>query len=132
MATPVAGLDDIRSIMQALQRMREMQATFDDTLDPIARAYQYLKEDMRVDVPATEDDEYDSLKRTNVELRKFGQQIHTRLQQVSPQFLNQLKNDVETLKHASEAFDRRYVEKGPLVRDIKAYDAAYRVEIFTQ
>ena len=64
--------------------MREMQATFDDTLDPISQAYAYLKEDMHIDVPATEDDEYDSLKRTNVELRKFGQQIHTKLQQVSP------------------------------------------------
>ena len=39
MATPITSLDDIRSIMNALQRMREMQATFDDALDPISRAY---------------------------------------------------------------------------------------------
>lgn len=46
--------------------------------------------------------------------------------------MSQLKNDVEVLKHTGEAFDKRYVEKGPLVKNIKAYDAAYRVEIFTQ
>ena len=80
MATPITDLDNIRLIMSALQKMREMQATFDDTLNPISQAYSYLKEDMEVDIPATEDDEYDSLKRTNVELRKFGQEIHDKLQ----------------------------------------------------
>lgn len=125
----VADLDDVRQIMLALGRLRELEAVFDLKVGPIEDMYATLQRH-GVRVNADEVEAVDQLRYKLRLLQQSAIQVSDGLKEVSPGFKKELVESVAVFVGDVQAFRRDWDTRGPNVDGIAPRTAVARLREF--
>ena len=125
----ISVLEDLRSAMDALKRVREKSAEIDQLMSPIDESYSLLAK-YGITVPQEELDQYEGLSYNWKKLRSLEQQQQETLQKVSPQFKSQVVEGMAQFLEEFKQFQIQYNEEGPMAPGLTPAEASEKLKIF--
>ena len=125
----IGVLEDLRSAMDALKKVREKSAEIDQLMSPIDESYALLVK-YGITVPQEELEQYEGLSYNWKKLRALEQQQQETLQKVSPQFKNQVIEGMAQFLDDFKQFQIQYNEEGPMKPGLTPSAASEKLKIF--
>ena len=125
----ISQLEDLRSAMEALKKVRNMAAKFDIKMTPIEESYQLLSK-YNVVVPQEELEQFEGLTYNWNKLKELEKQQQEILQKVSPSFKNQVVEGMDQFLVDFKLFLKQYHEEGPMAPGLSPSEASERLKIF--
>ena len=125
----ITDLDDVRSAMAALAKMREAEIKVDMTIGPVEEAYAMLsRHDCHV--LREEVEEVDTLQYRWTKVLSQSHKVQNHLLTIQPSFRKDLVTNIEVYKDSVVSFNSDYGNKGPMEVGITPQEASERVSIF--
>ncbi|OHT09327.1 Dynein heavy chain family protein [Tritrichomonas foetus] len=125
----ITQLEDLRSAMESLKKVRNMAAKFEIKMAPIEESYQLLAK-YNVVVPQEEIEQFEGLTYNWNKLQELEHQQQEILQKVSPSFKNQVVEGMEQFLVDFQLFLKQYHNEGPMSPGLSPSDASERLKIF--
>lgn len=102
-------LEDVRSTMQALDKVRETEIQMDMELSPVEECYAFLQQ-CGVAVPREEMESVDSLRYTFKNLQSKASTVQSHLVSIQTTFKTRLKDSVEVFRKDLGNFSTSYTQ----------------------
>ena len=125
----ITDLDDVRSAMAALAKMREAEIKVDMTIGPVEEAYAMLSRH-ECHVLREEVEEVDTLQYRWSKVLSQSHKVQNHLLNIQPTFRKSLVTNIEVYRDAVDGFNDDYGSKGPMEVGISPQEASERVSIF--
>ncbi|KAK8898529.1 Dynein heavy chain 5, axonemal [Tritrichomonas musculus] len=125
----IASLEDLRGAMESLKKVRSMAAKIDIKMAPIDESYLLLSK-YNIVVPQEELEQYEGLTYNWKKLRDLERQQQEVLQEVSPQFKDQVIEGMDQFLEEFHAFIKSYHEEGPMSPGLTPSEASEKLKTF--
>nr|XP_009683066.1 PREDICTED: dynein heavy chain 5, axonemal [Struthio camelus australis] len=125
----IKDLDDVRTVMSALRKIRELQISIDSQVGPIEESYAMLNK-YGLLVAKEETDKVDTLHYTWEKLLVRASEVQNQLISLQPNFRGELISTVKTFIEDCAQFYSDYDQNGPLMVGLEPQEASDRLAMF--
>ncbi|KAI8431134.1 hypothetical protein MSG28_001183, partial [Choristoneura fumiferana] len=126
---PIRDLDDVRSVMETLKKIREQEVDMELKIDPVEEAFNVIT---RYELPVSPSDleQVDSLRYSWQQLQATALGAHVQLLKMQPQFEDDLKNNLDRFREDNGEYVHEYRHAGPMQSGLTPREASDRLILF--
>ncbi|XP_045541937.1 dynein axonemal heavy chain 5 [Papilio machaon] len=126
---PIRDLDDVRTVMETLKKIREQEVDMELKIDPVEEAFNVIT---RYELPVSKEDmeQVDNLRYTWQQLQATALASHVQLLKMQPQFEDDLKNNLDRFRDDNTDYCHEYRHAGPMQPGLSPREASDRLILF--
>uniref|UniRef100_A0A8W7PQG3 Dynein, axonemal, heavy chain 5 n=1 Tax=Anopheles coluzzii TaxID=1518534 RepID=A0A8W7PQG3_ANOCL len=125
----IRDLDDVRTVMDTLSKIREQEVDMELKIEPIEEAFNMMhKYDIQVDREYM--DQVDNLRYTWIRLQSRAMEVHCKLLEMQPAFQNELRSNLERFKQDKQEYVVEYRASGPMQPGLTPREASDKLLLF--
>ncbi|XP_068620684.1 dynein axonemal heavy chain 5 [Battus philenor] len=126
---PIRDLDDVRTVMETLKKIREQEVDMELKIDPVEEAFNVIT---RYELPVSKEDmeQVDNLRYTWQQLQATALASHVQLLKMQPQFEEDLKNNLDKFRDDNTDYCHEYRYAGPMQPGLSPREASDRLILF--
>uniref|UniRef100_A0A182YK77 AAA+ ATPase domain-containing protein n=1 Tax=Anopheles stephensi TaxID=30069 RepID=A0A182YK77_ANOST len=125
----IRDLDDVRTVMDTLSKIREQEVDMELKIEPIEEAFNMMhKYDIQVDREYM--DQVDNLRYTWIRLQSRAMEVHCKLLEMQPAFQNELRSNLERFKQDKTEYVVEYRASGPMQPGLTPREASDKLLLF--
>ncbi|CAH4038579.1 unnamed protein product [Pieris brassicae] len=126
---PIRDLDDVRTVMETLKKIREQEVDMELKIDPVEEAFNVIT---RYELSVSKEDmeQVDNLRYSWQQLQATALASHVQLLKMQPQFEEDLKNNLERFRDDNSDYCHEYRHAGPMQSGLTPREASDRLILF--
>ncbi|XP_041986842.1 dynein axonemal heavy chain 5 [Aricia agestis] len=126
---PIRDLDDVRTVMETLKKIREQEVDMELKIDPVEEAFNVIT---RYDLPVSKQDleQVDNLRYSWQQLQATALASHVQLLKMQPQFESDLKCNLNKFREDNAEYCHEYRHAGPMQAGLSPREASDRLILF--
>ncbi|VVC99768.1 unnamed protein product, partial [Leptidea sinapis] len=126
---PIRDLDDVRTVMETLKKIREQEVDMELKIDPVEEAFNVIT---RYELPVNKEDleQVDNLRYTWQRLQATALASHVQLLNMQPQFESDLNNNLDKFRADNADYCHEYRHAGPMQSGLSPREASDRLILF--
>nr|XP_034839773.1 dynein heavy chain 5, axonemal [Maniola hyperantus] len=126
---PIRDLDDVRTVMETLKKIREQEVDMELKIDPVEEAFNVIT---RYELPVSKEDmeQVDNLRYSWQQLQATALASHVQLLTMQPQFEDDLQNNLDRFREDNAEYCHEYRHAGPMQPGLSPREASDRLILF--
>ncbi|CAH0703217.1 unnamed protein product [Spodoptera exigua] len=126
---PIRDLDDVRTVMETLKKIREQEVDMELRIDPVEEAFNIIT---RYDLPVSKEDleQVDNLRYTWQQLQARALASHFSLLKMQPQLEDDLNSNLDKFREDNSEYVHEYRYAGPMQPGLSPREASDRLILF--
>ncbi|CAG9558495.1 unnamed protein product [Danaus chrysippus] len=126
---PIRDLDDVRTVMETLKKIREQEVDMELKIDPVEEAFNVIT---CYELPVNKEDleQVDNLRYSWQQLQATALASHVQLLTMQPQFEDDLKNNLNRFRDDNTDYCHEYRHAGPMQPGLSPREASDRLILF--
>ncbi|XP_039763737.1 dynein heavy chain 5, axonemal [Pararge aegeria] len=126
---PIRDLDDVRTVMETLKKIREQEVDMELKIDPVEEAFNVIT---RYELPVSKEDmeQVDNLRYSWQQLQATALASHVQLLSMQPQFEEDLQNNLDRFREDNAEYCHEYRYAGPMQPGLSPREASDRLILF--
>lgn len=125
----IRDLDDVRTVMDTLSKIREQEVDMELKIEPIEDAFNMMHK-YEIAVDREQMDQVDNLRYTWVRLQSRAKEVHCKLLEMQPDFQNDLRANLERFKQDKIDYVAEYRVSGPMEPGLTPREASDKLLLF--
>ncbi|XP_058454765.1 dynein axonemal heavy chain 5 [Malaya genurostris] len=125
----IRDLDDVRTIMDTLCKIREQEVDMELKIEPIEDAFNMMHK-YEIQVDREQMDQVDNLRYTWVRLQSRAKEVHCKLLEMQPDFQSDLRANLERFKQDKIDYVAEYRASGPMQTGLTPREASDKLLLF--
>lgn len=125
----IRDLDDVRTVMDTLSKIREQEVDMELKIEPIEDAFNMMHK-YEIQVDREQMDQVDNLRYTWVRLQSRAKEVHCKLLEMQPDFQSDLRANLEKFKQDKLDYVSEYRVAGPMEPGLTPREASDKLLLF--
>lgn len=125
----IRDLDDVRTVMDTLSKIREQEVDMELKIEPIEDAFNMMHK-YEIQVDREQMDQVDNLRYTWVRLQSRAKEVHCKLLEMQPDFQSDLRANLEKFKQDKIEYVTEYRASGPMQPGLTPREASDKLLLF--